>query len=514
MIKHLFAVAGVCAALTGAAQKKADPQIFGRSITTTDLKNHLSVIASAEMEGRDTPSPGLEKAADYITAHFEKLGLKPGNNGSFRQTYQLSKDSLAVLKLTINGMHFEGDKDIAPIWTDDDKIDLNYKEYALAGYGIVDQNRDDYAGLDVKGKLVVIFAGSPKGFTPSSPGRAASTTLGSKISNALAKGAGAILIATKEIPPRAKVKVRYKPTWEREADGEKATPTFYISAHVVEKVSGHGFEEIEEALNNGQTSPGINEGAIALNYLLQKDRATASNVLGVIEGTDKKDEYLFITAHYDHVGKDAEGNIYYGADDDGSGTVSVLEMAEAFALAKKAGKGPRRTIVFMTVSGEEKGLWGSEYYSENPVFPMDKTTADLNIDMIGRIDTERMSADTLNYVYVIGHDKLSTDLPVINEGMNNKYTRLVLDYKFDDPNDKERIYYRSDHYNFARKGVPILFFYDGMLKADYHKPTDTIDKINFPLMAKRAQMIFYTAWEMANRNEMLKRDLKLPEQAH
>jgi Zn-dependent M28 family amino/carboxypeptidase len=188
--------------------------------------------------------------------------------------------------------------------------------------------------------------------------------------------------------------------------------------------------------------------------------------------------------------------------------VSVIEIAEAFARAKKAGKGPRRNVVFMTVCGEEKGLWGSAYYAGHPVFPLDKTTADLNIDMDGRVDTERKNADTLNYIYVIGHDKLSTDLQQINEEMNNKYTKLDLDYRFDDPNDPNRIYYRSDHYNFARKGVPILFFYDGMLKADYHKPTDTVDKINFDLMAKRAQMVFYTAWNMANRNDMLKRDLK------
>src|SRR5690606_5216531 len=163
----------------------------------------------------------------------------------------------------------------------------------------------------------------------------------------------------------------------------------------------------------------------------------------------------------------------------------------------------------MLVCGEEKGLWGSEYYSDNPIYPLEKTTANLNIDMIGRIDTERLSADTLNYVYVIGHNKLSTDLQPILEGMNNKYTKLVLDYKFDDPIDPHRIYYRSDHYNFARKGVPILFFYDGMLQADYHKPTDTVDKINFPLLAKRAQLVFYTDWDMANRDELLKRDLKL-----
>ena len=511
-MKHLFTLIVVCAVAAATAQKKADPAIFARTITTSDLKSHLGVIASAEMEGRDTPSPGLEKAAEYIIAYFKKLGLQPGNNGSYRQTFRLSKDSLAKLDLSVNGIQFEAFKDVTPLWVQREKIHLDYKEYAFAGYGIVDKGRDDYAGMDVKDKLVVIIAGSPKGFNPSRDGRQASTTLTAKVANALMKGAAAVLIATDRIPPRSKSPVTYRPDWEKNAPADNP-PVFYISAGVVEKVSGHSYAEVKAALDNGRAVPGISEASLTLDYQLQRDRATASNVLGVIEGTDKKDEYLFITAHYDHVGKDAEGNIYYGADDDGSGTVSVLEMAEAFARAKKAGKGPRRTIVFMTVSGEEKGLWGSEYYSENPVFPLDKTTADLNIDMIGRIDTERMSADTLNYVYVIGHDKLSTDLPVINEGMNNKYTKLVLDYKFDDPNDKEQIYYRSDHYNFARKGVPILFFYDGMLKADYHKPTDTIEKINFPLMAKRAQMIFYTAWEMANRDQMLKRDLKLPEQA-
>ena len=234
----------------------------------------------------------------------------------------------------------------------------------------------------------------------------------------------------------------------------------------------------------------------------------SSNVIGIIPGSDKKDEYLFITGHYDHLGKVGDV-IWYGADDDGSGTVSVMQMAEAFAAAAKKNRGPRRTIAFMAVSGEEKGLLGSEYYSDHPIYPMEKTTANLNIDMVGRVDTERKTADTLNYVYVIGHDKLSSELPSINEGANNKYTGLVLDYKFDDPNDKNRIYYRSDHYNFARKGVPILFFYDGMLLADYHKPTDTVEKINFPLMEKRARMIFHTGWEMANRDNMLKRDSPL-----
>lgn len=200
--------------------------------------------------------------------------------------------------------------------------------------------------------------------------------------------------------------------------------------------------------------------------------------------------------------------IYYGADDDGSGTVSVLELAEAFAKAKAAGKGPRRTIVFMTVSGEERGLLGSAYYGEHPIFPLEKTTVDLNIDMIGRIDPKRKVGDSTNYVYVVGDDKLSTDLRPISEAMNKKYIKMELDYKYNDPKDQERIYYRSDHYNFARKGVPIIFYFNGTHN-DYHRPTDTPDKIQYDLMAKRARLIFYTAWEMANRNDMLKRDIPL-----
>lgn len=511
MIKQFLLGTGLLLAITAGAQKMAGPSAFAKTITPELLKNHLSVIASAAMEGRNTPSPGLERAAEYITAQFRKQGLAAGNQGCYRQTYQLTKDSLVKMNLTIGSDSFK-EEDVAPLFTNGESVHLKFSEYAFAGYGIVDNNRDDYAGIDVKDKLVVIFAGAPKGFTPSGEGRMASTALMVKIGIALKKGAAGVLVAVDAIPPRFKSSVSYRPSWIKKSASAQS-PVFFIGKNVVEKVSGYPFEEVVAALDNGQATPEIKNSALALDYELQKNTASASNILGVIEGTDKKNEYLFITAHYDHLGKDAAGNIYYGADDDGSGTVSVLAMAEAFARAKKAGKGPRRTIVFMTVSGEEKGLWGSEYYSENPVYPLDQTTADLNIDMIGRIDTERKSADTLNYIYVIGHDKLSTDLPVINEGMNNKYTKLTLDYKFDDPNDPERIYYRSDHFNFARKGVPILFFYDGMLKADYHKITDTVDKINFPLMAKRAQMIFYTAWEMANRDAMLKRDLKLPETA-
>jgi Zn-dependent M28 family amino/carboxypeptidase len=254
-------------------------------------------------------------------------------------------------------------------------------------------------------------------------------------------------------------------------------------------------------------SPGTKSYAADIFLCLQKQTQAlqSSDVLGFLEGGDLKDEVLVISAHYDHLGK-KDSIIYFGADDDGSGTVSLLELANAFSKAKAAGKGPRRSILFLANSGEEKGLWGSEFYTDHPLYPLDKTTADLNIDMIGRKDPGRRKGDSNNYVYIVGDDKLSTDLHAISIAMNKKYTGLELDYKFNDPRDPLKIYSRSDHYNFARKGVPIIFYFDG-IHADYHMPTDTPDKIDYDLMVKRAQLVFYTAWEMANRESMLKRDL-------
>jgi Zn-dependent M28 family amino/carboxypeptidase len=247
---------------------------------------------------------------------------------------------------------------------------------------------------------------------------------------------------------------------------------------------------------------------IDLSFQKTTIKTEVSNVMGLLEGTDKKDEYVFITAHYDHVGK-RDTLIFYGADDDGSGTVTVLELAEAFAKAKAEGKGPRRSIVFMTVSGEEHGLWGSAYYSNHPVYPLEKTTVDLNIDMIGRIGNDYMKdKDSMNYIYIIGDNKLSSDLTPITESINNTYSKMKLDRKYNDPKDPNRFYYRSDHYNFAEKGVPIIFYFNGV-HPDYHRPTDTPDKIKYDLMEKRAKLVFYTALEMANREEMLKRDIPL-----
>ncbi|MEP2935179.1 MAG: M28 family metallopeptidase [Gilvibacter sp.] len=229
----------------------------------------------------------------------------------------------------------------------------------------------------------------------------------------------------------------------------------------------------------------------------------SENIVAYIKGSEKPDEVIVVSAHYDHVGKDKDGNIYNGADDDGSGTVSLLEMAEAFQMAVKDGNGPKRSILFLHVTGEEIGLYGSRYYTDNPLLPLANTVCNLNIDMIGRIDPDKK--DNPDYVYLIGSDKLSQELHDVSEMVNKKYVNLELDYTYNDENDPNRFYYRSDHYNFAKNNIPIIFYFNGT-HDDYHQITDTPDKIEYDLMAKRAQLVFLTAWEVANREGRITAD--------
>ncbi|HEY6144618.1 MAG TPA: M28 family metallopeptidase [Flavobacterium sp.] len=221
----------------------------------------------------------------------------------------------------------------------------------------------------------------------------------------------------------------------------------------------------------------------------------SENIWAYIEGSEKPNEVIVISAHYDHVGI-INGEIYNGADDDGSGTVALLEIAQAFAKAKKEGNGPKRSILFLHVTGEEHGLLGSSYYTQNPIFPLTNTITDINIDMIGRHD--EFHNDSSNYTYLIGSDYLSTDLYNICESANKKYVNLLLDYKYNDRNDPNRFYYRSDHYNFAKNGIPSVFLFTGV-HADYHQATDEVDKIEFDALEKRTQLAFAIAWELANR---------------
>jgi len=496
-MKKLFFVLLLLPSIFSIAQKKEIASKFARTITAEELKKHLYIIAGKEMEGRETATPGQKKAAAYIENQFRSLGLTPGNNGDYQLKFPVYQDSLLNTSLEVNGKNFELDKDFSVNVAQTNSSTYHFSEIVFAGYGVSDSSRDDYKGLDVRGKAVLLLAPQQQ-----NQGRGGFGNQFARVDAAQKNGAAAVLVVG-SFPHQAKTNQKgnmYLNVFQKIIRPNQ----FQVSENVAREIMGDDYARAK----SGNMEPKTYSVNLTLSFNKSTTTLESSDVLGVLEGTDLKDEYVFVTGHYDHLGK-RDTTIYYGADDDGSGTVSVLEIATAFAKAKAAGHGPRRTMVFMTVSGEEKGLWGSQYYTEHPVFPLEKTTVDLNIDMIGRIDATRKKGDSTNYVYVVGDDKVSTDLKTISEATNKKYTKLELDYKFNDLKDPNRIYFRSDHYNFARKGVPIIFYYDGMLGADYHRPTDTPDKIYYDLLAKRAQLVFYTAWEMANRNDMLKRDIPL-----
>lgn len=237
-----------------------------------------------------------------------------------------------------------------------------------------------------------------------------------------------------------------------------------------------------------------------MELTIKGKKVSTENVVAIIEGKSKPNEYVVISSHLDHVGMN-DGKVYNGADDDGSGSVALLEIAEAFKAAVEAGEGPERSIIFLHVSGEEKGLLGSKYYTNNPLYPLANTVANLNIDMVGRTDPKRES-ENRNYIYLIGSDRLSTQLHEISEAANKATTQIELDYTYNAEDDPNRFYFRSDHYNFAKNNIPVIFYFNGT-HADYHKSTDTVEKIEFDLLQERTKLVFYTAWEIANRTERI-----------
>ncbi len=528
-MKNSITVLWLLITLTATAQTKNSAEPFGGSITSDDLKRHLYIIASPDMAGRATGTRGLEKAAIYIENHFSSLGLKPGNNGSYQHYYPLWQDSIEQTGIRINEVDFIQGRHFTVNARQAVNQSVKSNEIVFLGYGIDDPAYNDYKSTNVKGKIVLVAEGEPRkndtayAITGTSKRSNWSNNITLKLKAAEKNGAIAVLVLSASFP-------KYNPDRKNTRtslypDYGMATEKFSINQYVVSDtlvtaiLDEATLNEVKTKMKTGQplTTQVINK-PVALSYTEARFKTQASNVVAVLPGTDLKDEYVIITAHMDHLGKRGDTVIYYGADDDGSGTCAVMEIAEAFAKAQKSGKGPRRSIIFMTVSGEEMGLWGSKFYAENPLYPLEKTTVNLNIDMIGRMGNEYIKSatdstrkgnpDSMNYVYVIGDDKLSSDLRPISEKANKEYTRLKLDYKYNDPNDRNRFYYRSDHYNFADKGVPIIFYFNGVHK-DYHRATDTPDKINYDLYARRAQLVFYTAWDMANKKEMLKRDIPL-----
>ncbi|RDC66211.1 M28 family peptidase [Adhaeribacter pallidiroseus] len=512
-------------AITDVTKLRAAAPTYAATITAADLTKHLTVIASDEYEGRDTGEKGQKMAAEYISKQFKEDGLigpvKDGSN-PYYQTFNLEKTSWDEGYVTIDAKKFiflddfyvQGD----PTFSTEQNL-----ETVFVGYGIEDSAYTDYTNVDVTGKVALMFVGEPTNrqgkslITQTSKPSAWSTDWKKKSTVAAQKGALAVVLISsrtsqdefnqyvariKAVAERASVKFPKEKAEAPEVPGIFIGPEMggrLLNATTRNLTAYHG--QVSKA-SQAIASPFKPIRTIQVKLARKREPLPTENVLGLVEGTDKKDEIVVVTAHYDHVGVQ-DGKVYNGADDDGSGTVTVLELAQAFAQAKKDGFGPRRSVLFMTVTGEEKGLLGSEYYTDHPVLPLENTVVDLNIDMIGRLDKEH--ENDKNYVYVIGSDKLSSELHAINEAANKQYTQLKLDYRFNDPEDPNRFYYRSDHYNFAKHNIPVAFFFNGV-HDDYHQDTDEVDKILFDKIEKIGRLVFNTTWELANRDDRIKVD--------
>ena len=519
MLRLPLLLALVFSSVGALAQTNHTAVKYAETITVKDLRSRLEIIASDNFEGRETGQPGQKKAAEYIKERFQEFGFVPIEklNGYF-QPFKLQLTYPDTVSLVVGGDSLRFLKDMYYFPGFGDMV-VKSDELLYLGYGIDSEKYSDYNGVDVKGKVLLISAGEPvtrKGVSQVTKSKDKSdwtVDWSLKIELARSKGAKALLVIDDNLTSSVSQYGRYikRPNLELgDSPAEQSgIPLIYISSKKANQfldaanVRG-GYEVLEKRISKTGTSISIKvPQKVEITVKKRREELISENVLAYLEGSEKPDELVVITAHYDHLGKKGD-EIFNGADDDGSGTTTIIELAEAFMKAKADGNGPKRSMLFMTVSGEEKGLLGSEYYTDNPVFPLKNTVANLNIDMIGRID-EAHAPDS-NYVYLIGSDKLSTELHALSEKMNKTYGGLELDYTFNDENDPNRFYYRSDHYNFAKNNIPVIFYFTGVHE-DYHQSTDTVDKIMFTKMEKIARLVFYTAWEIANREERLKVDV-------
>jgi hypothetical protein len=496
-------------------------------VSAERLRAHLSVLASDEYEGRETGMKGQHMAAAYVAEQFKNAGLTgPVSNpdNPYFQPFNLELVAWAEgASLKVGTTSYKWLVDFYALG-DSPFAQATTVKPVFVGYGIEQEGYSDYAGQDVKDKDLLVALGEPT----SADGKALLNTDGSptkwgndyraKAQLAAQKGARSVFfVSFNPTTNFSKQVARLAPYISQPAtvmasdQKPSRTPSFFVSPAVALQVLGTTDANMQKYLAKINTTkkPVASPFKVKPMQVLATRTRTplpTENALGFIEGSDKKEDIIVISAHHDHLGIE-NGVVFNGADDDGSGTSAIITMAEAFAKAKAEGHGPRRSLLFLSVTGEEKGLFGSEYYSKNPVFPLAQTMVDLNVDMIGRTDVEHEGKP--DYVYVIGSDKLASQLKVVQEEQNTKYTQLDLDYRFDDPADPNRFYYRSDHYNFAVNKVPVSFFFNGV-HADYHKESDEIGKIEFPKMEKRAKLVFHLAWELANREERIVVDSNKP----
>ena len=462
---------------------------IANTITAQDLEEHLTILASDALEGRETGKRGQKMAAEYIKYFFQENDLDPpvstGKSKSYMQKFKLVKPQPGKISISVDDNTYSNQIDFVYFGEMETTNPLTI-DLVFIGEG----KKDDFLNVDLVGKSVLMY--NVEGDTP----------VNVKARRAEQAGAGIIFIVEDKTSFDQALETRMREVKNErlsfpKSDAERDKGYFIISEAVGADIVGMETSKMLKSIKKGKNYREVETNNITLFASRDDIIVETENVLGYIEGNELKDELLVITAHYDHIGV-INGKVNNGADDDGSGTVAVLEMAQAFSEATKRGHGPKRSILFMTVTGEEKGLFGSEYYTENPVFPLSNTVTNLNIDMIGRVDPKHELEP--NYVYLIGSDRLSQELHDISESTNASCCQLNIDYTFNEKSDPNRFYYRSDHYNFAKKGIPIIFYFNGT-HADYHQPTDTVDKINFDLLEKRTKLIFHTAWELANREE-------------
>ncbi len=502
-----------------------NPVPFAETITKADMKAILTVLAADDMEGRETGTPGNTKAAKFIANKLVEIGIPEVEKlGGYFQNIAFTSESWADINLKV------GSKPYRHLWEyyafanlNTDRATQTIDEVVFLGYGIDDANYSDYKGKNLKGKTILIYDGEPtkNGVSFVTKSKAISewtTDRRKKLATAYKHGVETVLIVDGNLKNNlGELRRQLLDGRMKMGAGEKTAELYansiYISSDIAKDIIGNQKKKFVKRRKKIEKKGKSKSLTLPTNISLAQNKninqLLGDNIIGFIEGTDSvlKKEIVVVSAHYDHIGK--RGNaVYNGADDNGSGTTTVLEIAQAFAKAKADGVGPRRSVMMIWVTGEEKGLLGSDYYSEFPVFPLENTVVDVNVDMVGRV--HKKYEDNPNYIYVIGADRLSTELHQINEAANDKYSNLVLDYTYNDENDPNRFYYRSDHYNFAKKGIPAIFYFNGT-HADYHMISDTVEKINFEKMEKIGRLIFHTTWELANRDKRIEVDVRTGE---
>jgi hypothetical protein len=491
-------------------------------ITAATLSERLHFVASDAMQGRDTPSPGLDETAKFIADNLKRWGIKPaGDDGTYFQRIPLRRTNVdaAQTNAALNNQPFR----LGPDFTV-----ANYAGaaagslvYVGTGWFIKAKNMNPYEGVDVRDRVIIASSSFPAGVTRADTRGKLGEDWADPETYARLHGARGVVLVPSQRDVAGWLAVRQRNlergsfTVENNAMPQPtseaaALPVIYAAPALLDALFAGEQQTGADVLRLAQERKGGPSFALAPDKMLRfnvsvtTNQQFTQNVVGVLEGKDKtlKQEYVALGAHYDHVGlctPVGSDNICNGADDDGSGTVSVLTIAEAIARGPR----PARSILFVWHCGEEKGLWGSKYFTEHPTVPLAQVVAQLNIDMIGRSkqpnDTNPANRELSgpDEIYVIGSQMMSTQLGALSERVNSAYLNLAFNYKYDDPRDPNRFFFRSDHYNYAQKGVPIIFYFDGVHE-DYHRATDSPDKIDYDKMQKIARTIFLTAEELAN----------------